>query len=71
MTKKDFEAIASALKDGREALRSAEDDADAATERMRSQVFDSMSRSLADVCAKTNPRFNRSRFLAACGVAGY
>jgi hypothetical protein len=23
---------------------------------------------LADVCAAANPRFNRSRFFAACGV---
>ena len=26
---------------------------------------------LADVCAADNPRFNSSRFYAACGVSGY
>lgn len=25
-------------------------------------------RSVADVCAQTNPRFDRARFLAACGM---
>jgi hypothetical protein len=28
-----------------------------------------LARRFADACARTNPRFDRTRFLAACGVA--
>lgn len=62
MTKKDFEAIASAMKDAREAS----DPRDFSVTHHR--VFDSLSRSVADVCARQNPKFQRLRFLAACGV---
>lgn len=62
MTKKDFEKIAGAVKDARDAT-----DGGPAVSR----IFDSLSRTLADTCSKTNPRFDRSKFLAACGVAGY
>ena len=61
MTKKDFEAIAGALKDARDAALTD-------TPRVIPQIFDSLSRTLADVCATTNPRFQRARFLKACGV---
>jgi hypothetical protein len=66
MTKKDFEAIAQAVVDARYALAPM----GVATPilRQHQQVFDSLSRTLADVCATTNPRFQRMRFLSACGV---
>lgn len=80
MTRKDFIAIAEALKDGR--MASAPKDFKLATmvEEQReliqaasehARIHDSMARALAAVCARTNPRFNRSKFLAACGVEGY
>jgi hypothetical protein len=52
MTKKDFELIAEALFLSREA----EDDIANICQRM------------ADTLATTNPRFDRERFLIACGV---
>jgi len=55
MTRKHFIAIAAALKANRESAS----DKDAA---------DSASRAIADVCAQTNPQFNRFRFLSACGI---
>lgn len=71
MTAKDFIAIAQAIKDGRDAIsasfRPAADN-DSAGQRRIAQVFDSMARALADTCAKQNPKFQRMRFLSACGV---
>lgn len=71
MTRKDFVAIAEAVKDSREALIASAMPTDSPMRRRTAQVFDSLSRTLADTCSKTNPRFNRSKFLAACGVEGY
>jgi hypothetical protein len=65
VTKKDFEAIAGAIKDARMALPSSPTPHDAKTQ---AQVIVSMARSIAYVLAKQNARFDRSRFLAACGV---
>lgn len=62
MTAKDFVAIAGAVKDARDAAN-----AKIETSNL-SQVFDSMAKSLAKVLATTNPKFDRARFLAACGV---
>ena len=60
MTKKDFEKIAGAIKDARDAV--------CVSHPMQARIFDSLSRTIADVCATTNPRFQRMRFLTACGV---
>lgn len=70
MTKKDFEAMAGAVNDARLALLpgSREPQRDSLV-RTHHQVFDSLARSLADVCATQNARFNRAKFLAACGIA--
>ncbi len=57
MTKKDFEAIAYALKECRRGLR----DIDL-------NIVNGVAEAMASVCARTNARFNRSRFLTACGV---
>ena len=55
MSRKHFIAIAAAILENREAT----DNTD---------VVDMMARAIADVCASTNPQFNRVRFLRACGV---
>lgn len=60
MTRKDFVAIAEAIKDARDAL--------GFSDSIESRVLDSMAKSIANVCATTNPRFDRSKFLEACGV---
>ena len=67
MTKKDFEKIAGAIKDARDALQP-DGDSLLSIRGRHNQVFDSLSRTIADVCATTNPRFQRMRFLTACGV---
>ena len=54
MTKKDFEKLAAVIKTGRTG------DID--------PVADRMAHSTADMCATLNPRFDRARFLKACGV---
>lgn len=64
MTKKDFVAIAGAIKDARDALVVPGHPLPPQT----TQIFDSLSRSLANVCETTNARFDRRRFLSACGV---
>ena len=56
MTRKDFEMIAATLKasrmDGEEA----------------SAQWCTACHAFAEMCSRTNPRFNRSRFLKACGM---
>jgi hypothetical protein len=59
MTRKDFELIAMTLKDTTEGF-----DADGDC-RFGVEVA---ALNLADALATTNPRFDRERFLAACGV---
>lgn len=57
MTRKDFIAIAEAVRDTRHPSTPA-----------TNHICDTVARKLADRLAGTNERFNRSRFLAACGV---
>ena len=64
MTRKDFELIAAAF---REARRNIEDKEPAdAVERLNDGVSYAADY-LADALAKTNERFDRARFRAACG----
>lgn len=61
MTRKDYVLIAAALHQARARQFQAD----------RAQGFEAIGHAadiLADVLAKDNPRFDRSRFLAACGV---
>lgn len=65
MTKKDFELIAGAVRQSRlVGLNIAE-----STAHRFSEQRACTARRLADALATTNPRFDRARFLAACGVA--
>jgi hypothetical protein len=60
MTKKDFELIAAALAEARYLVDS-EPPISAETARYR------IAGEIADALATTNPRFDRDRFLDACG----
>lgn len=61
MTKKDFELIAAALAGRRAFIQ---------TEYANGRsVWDHAAYVLADALQSTNPRFDRARFLAACGVS--
>lgn len=57
MTRKDYVAIANVLKDSRTAVSRLE------VERKL------LAEKIADVMAGDNPRFDRARFLKACGIA--
>lgn len=72
MTRKDFELIAWALLDARAAAlldaQAAVTSSDAEMTRERLSAIDTVAELIASELAKTNPRFDRERFLAACGV---
>jgi len=61
MTRKHFEAIAKVMRDEIEIYRANGD-------QYGEQVATHTARALTYMCVASNPRFNRSRFLAACGV---
>ncbi len=65
MTKKDFEAVASAIKSAVETCGVNTVTADVNARRFAAHVVGE----LADRFVAANPRFDRSRFLAACGLA--
>jgi len=58
MTKKDFELIAAALANERTPFMVGH----------HKYAIDNIALTLVDALATTNPRFDRARFLAACGV---
>lgn len=55
MTRKHFEALASAIKANGSLYG-------------YTAALDDLAKHLAHICAQDNPNFNRKRFLAACGV---
>lgn len=63
MTKKDFELIANVLKQARllcnEELSNYDDDI---------LFLDTLSKRFSDTLASKNPRFNKDKFLIACGL---
>lgn len=61
MTKKDFELIAGAVKRQRDSYAPHWD-------ANLFRAMDDIARTFAAELARTNPRFDRARFLAACGV---
>ncbi len=65
MTRKDFEALAEAIRDARNALIAS------APEGSRQEIHRitlSMATDIAKVCATQNPRFDKARFLTTCGM---
>lgn len=68
MTKKDFEAIARAIAEARTLgvhMNTSEARANA-----RASALNDATVLIADYCAADNPRFDRARFMRACGVEG-
>lgn len=61
MTKKDYQLIAGAVMNQRNSYAPNWD-------KNLFRAMDDISKTLADKLALDNPRFNRSKFLAACGV---
>lgn len=57
MTKRDFELIAEVM-----------DDLDGSEIGLSRGTHNAIAEALADAFSRTNPRFNRSRFLKACGA---
>lgn len=71
MTKKDFVAIQTAIKDCREATVPADGNNLVRAERLQSahdRSFDSMARDISKVLSKQNPKFQTVAFLQGCGV---
>jgi hypothetical protein len=58
MTRKDYELIARSIFIDRESLQ----------EESQRQTADLIARGLAEQLEAMNPRFDRARFLSACGV---
>jgi hypothetical protein len=70
MTRKDFELIAAAVKDARPLSKYRMDDPVAVRLSIlnANTALDNVADFLADRLSQTNPRFDRARFLTACGV---
>lgn len=60
MTKRDFEAIAAAIKK----------QVDNAAGKNAPLALAVLADEIADYCERSNPRFNRHKFLKACGMRG-
>lgn len=64
MTKKDFEAIASIISQHETDFMDCHEQAESAATITRTRIAED----LADLFVEDNPRFDRDRFLAACGL---
>lgn len=62
MTKKDYIAIAQVIK------QSNRETGDAKANQVRAHLLACVAQDLGDVMERNNPRFDRARFLSACGV---
>lgn len=70
MTKRDFEAIAAAIRAARNecaAPHYTTPDHGAGFDDGASAAACAVAGAVADYCATVNPRFDRARFMAACG----
>jgi hypothetical protein len=65
MTRKDFVALAEAIRDCRNALIASSPET---SRHLIHQITRSMALDVAKVCAGQNARFDKSRFLEACGM---
>lgn len=63
MTKKHFKAIAEIIKQERESTPG-----ESRYEQGCVDTANSIGRELASFCATMNPRFDRAKFLTACGI---
>lgn len=68
MSKKDYVAIAAQFMKEKNHLKE-HFEKDSSYEMGATYGIEVMARRLSDVMARDNPRFDRDRFLAACGVA--
>lgn len=68
MTRKDFELIAAALRASRP-IPKHEPYALDHYELIARDTYSNAANALADALRSTNPRFDRARFLSACGVS--
>lgn len=64
MTRKDFELIANAIRNEREQWKGNHPD----DLRTMTETLDNLAQSLGRKLMDANPRFDRERFLQACGV---
>jgi hypothetical protein len=67
MTKQDFAALAAAIAGQREDIAKARTVDDRQTTLINNLTCDLIAGAIADVCQRSNPRFDRGRFYAACG----
>jgi hypothetical protein len=67
MTKKNFEALAEALRERCPNYVVGDDDASLSTRHQRVGWFQAVS-AVTSVCEANNPRFDRERFYRACGI---
>lgn len=65
MTKKDFELIADAIRDVYEYQK---DSDGRGSKKIKQGAIRAAADSLSEALARTNPRFDRARFMAACGI---
>lgn len=71
MTRKDYVAIAAVLnyqRANQEQQAALSGKHCSAEHKFSAYVVDAISRDIAEVMARDNPRFDRARFLKACGV---
>ena len=66
LTRKDFEAVAAVLR-----RQMAPTEGTFAVRTKRRETITAVAHGLADVFAADNPRFERRKFLTACGVLDY
>lgn len=69
MTRKDYEAIAAAIRAEHDAWRIEKPEDDAKMHQAASLTCGYIAQRIAEVMARDNRRFDRARFLKACGVA--
>jgi len=70
MTKKDFEMVAAVIVSVHATLSTGADGLDPMPIPRANRVCNRMAEEMADTLARTNPRFDRDRFLKACQPKG-
>lgn len=63
MTRQDFEVIAQSIKRTVDVAK-----ANSAADQSRIEGVKMAVNAVSDACAASNPRFDRARFLTACGI---